>query len=367
MRELMTEFCTFLDGVLPDDYQDRYDHYRHDRDLRSLYQAAAFDEGWLVPEWEVGLGGRGVSAADALSLRLEGARRQVPRLMNVQGAGVAAPALRQFGTPEQRDRLLRPVLRGDEWWALGMSEPGAGSDLASLRTTAELVDGTFVVNGQKVWTTQADESRWCTLYVRTDPTVSPHRGISCLILDLESTGVDVRPIRTADPAVESFCEVFLDDVRVPESSLLGPLNGGWSVAMSSLEHERDMIWINNWMETRRALAPIGLLDELDPTRAADMGRLEADAEALRFTGLRSAARSRAGLSTPEFAILKLFGSESVQRAAALTADLDPDNGLFDVSLFAEQMDSLSASIYGGTSQIQRNIIAERVLGLPKGR
>jgi alkylation response protein AidB-like acyl-CoA dehydrogenase len=360
----MTEFDEFLDTVLPRDYADNYRKYRRDKGLRRLYQAAAYDEGWLVPEWNRGEGGRGLDGPDALAVRLAGARRRVPRFLNIQGVGVAAPAIRAFGTPAQRDRLLRPATRGDEWWALGMSEPGAGSDLASLRTTATLHNGVFTVNGQKVWTTQADEARWCTLYARTATGGKPHQGISCFVLDLRGPGVDVRPIRTADPAIESFCEVFLDDVQIPHDALLGPLHGGWSVAMASLEHERDMIWINTWLETNRALAPALAAPDLGGAHLARLGRSLADAESLWLTGLRMAALRWAGTPSHTWTILKLLGSESVQRAALLS--LETAGGFDDPALFDERLDSLGATIYGGTSEVQRDIIAERALGLPKG-
>ncbi|MFK4041978.1 acyl-CoA dehydrogenase family protein [Nonomuraea wenchangensis] len=366
MTDVTSEFEAFLDGFLPADYAENYRRYRRDVKLRTEYQAAAFDAGWLVPEWGPGEGGRGLSVPDALAVKLAGARRRVPRLMNIQGAGVAAPAIRSYGTTAQRERLLRPATRGDEWWALGMSEPGAGSDLAALRTTATLADGVFTVSGQKVWTTQADEARWCALYVRTDPEARPHRGISCLILDLRSPGVEVRPIRTAGPAVESFCEVFLDEVKVPEEALLGPLHGGWGVAMSSLEHERDMIWINTWLETTRALEPTLTAPELSEHQLVRLGRSLADAEGVRLTGLRTAAQRWAGLPSPASSILKLLGSESVQRAALLSLESAGARAFDDPALFDERLESLAATIYGGTSEIQRNIIAERTLGLPKG-
>jgi alkylation response protein AidB-like acyl-CoA dehydrogenase len=367
MTDAADEFGSFLDDLLPADYAVNYQRYRRDVALRRHYQAAAFDEGWLIPEWGRDEGGRSLGGPDALAVKLVGARRRVPRLLNIQGAGVAAPAIRTFGTAAQRDRLLRPAARGDESWALGMSEPGAGSDLASLRTTATLAGGVFTVNGQKVWTTQADEAQWCTLYVRTSTEGRPHQGISCLILDLSSPGVTVRPIRTAGPAIESFCEVFLDDVKVPEAALLGPLDGGWTVAMSSLEHERDMIWINTWLETNRALEPALRADHLSQPQLVRLGRALADAEGLRLTGLRTAAQRWADVPSGAWTILKLLGSESVQRAALLSLEVAGERAFDDPALFDERLDSLGATIYGGTSEIQRDIIAERALGLPKGR
>lgn len=363
MSDAVGEFAAFLDATLPADHAERLDHYRHDDRLRADYQVAAFEAGWLVPEWEPELGGHGLSPLDALAVRIEGARRQTPRTLNVQGVGVVAPALRRFGTAEQRERLLVPVLRGEQWWALGMSEPGSGSDLASLRTTARRDGDVFVVSGQKIWTTQAHQSRWCTLYVRTDPDAPRHAGISCLILDLHAPGVDIRPIRRAAESVDAFCEVFLDDVRVPAANLLGPEGQGWRVATESLAHERDMIWINNWVDVERSLAPV-LASELAPDLAARAGRLLADAEALRFTGLRTVLRRTAGAPVPEFFVLKLLGSETAQAAAQLALDV---HGLTSPALFDDLVESLGATIYGGTSEIQRDLIGEKVLGLPRDR
>ena len=366
MTDSLTQFRSFLDTVLPKDYAVAYAGYREDEDLRRRFQAAMFDEGWLIPDWPHGLGGRDLPRTEALTIRIEGARLRIPREMNIQAAGVVAPALRTFGTPEQQERYLRPTLRGEAWWALGMSEPGAGSDLASLRTTAVRRGDVFIVNGQKVWTTQADGSRWCTLYARTDATAPKHQGISCLIVDMDSPGITVRRIRTAGPSIESFCEVFFDDVEVPADRLLGELNGGWRVAVSALEHERDMIWVHNWLEMQRALAPV-LDDPAGPSYANErLGRLLADTEAIRLTGMRSVGARTAGIDSPVSAILKLFGSESVQRAAALALELGTDEDEAPLDRFDEYLESLAATIYGGTSEVQRNIIAERVLGLPKG-
>jgi alkylation response protein AidB-like acyl-CoA dehydrogenase len=365
MSEVVDEYLRFLSAVLPGDYTENYRNHRHDNTLRRDFQIAAFDEGWLLPDWEHDLGGRRLSATDALGVRLAGAALRVPRHLNIQGVGVAAPALKTFGTPEQKDRLLRPALRGDHWWALGMSEPGAGSDLASLRTTATPKGDSYVVSGQKIWTTQADEAQWCTLYVRTDRTAPPHRGISCLILDMNTPGVQVRPIRTAGPAIETFCEVFLDAVEIPSTNLLGGLNDGWNVAMSSLGHERDMIWINTWLEASRALEPaVGGLPFPDE-QLTDLGSTLADTEAIRLTGLRAAAHRSRGGSAKFDGILKLLGSETVQCAARLTLEAGGIDSLDGSEIFDERMESLAATIYGGTSEIQRNIIAERILGLPK--
>ena len=365
-REVRADYAAWLSNLLPDDYYDKYDDYRWDLPLRRAHQVAAFEAGWLQPAWPREHGGRSLGPLEALTVRLESAMRAAPKLPNIQGVGVVAPGLRAFGTTEQKERLLVPVLRGDEWWALGMSEPGAGSDFAGLRTRAVRDGDRYLVNGQKIWTTQAHESRWATLYVRTDPDAPKHRGISCLILDMESRGVSVRPIRMATITDETFCEVFLDDVEVPVSSLLGAENDGWKVAMSSLDHERDMIWIMNWVEISRGLRSVQQRGQaLDDHQLVELGRRLADAEALRMTGYRSLTAGLRGERSTEFYILKLLGSEALQRTWDLAATVAGPEGLADPALMFERHDALAATLYGGTSEVQRNIIGERVLGLPK--
>jgi alkylation response protein AidB-like acyl-CoA dehydrogenase len=387
--EVVAEFAAWLKEFLPSDYYERYREYRWDLGLRRDYQRAAFESGWLQPTWPSEHGGRSLGLREAMEIRLEAAMRSAPKLPNIAGPNVVAPAIRQFGTREQIDRLLLPLLRGDEWWALGMSEPEAGSDFAGLRTRAER-DGpdskVFRVNGHKIWTTQAHLSRWCTLYARTAPAEPKHRGISCLILDLSSPGVSIKPIRMASISDETFCEVFLDDVEVPVANLLGPYNGGWQVALSSLQHERQMIWIMNWVEIQRGLnsirkssreraclhtdTPSGTLQTCTRAQEGDilveLGSLLADAEALRATGYRALHNKLAGWPTPEADILKLLGSVTLQRVWELSGAAAGPGSISDADLLFERQDALAATIYGGTSEIQRNIIGERLLGLPKG-
>ncbi|QLL05987.1 acyl-CoA dehydrogenase family protein [Mycobacterium vicinigordonae] len=359
---IVDEYIAWLTEFLPRDYYQRYGEYRWDMPLRRDYQRAAFEAGWLQPTWPREHGGRSLGLRDAMEIRIAGALRSAPKLPNIQGPGVAAPGIRQFGTPEQIDRLLVPLLRGDEWWALGMSEPEAGSDFAGLRTRAERDGDKFRVNGHKIWTTHAHLSRWCTLYARTDPDAPKHRGISCLILDLQSPGVRIEPIRMASISDETFCEVFLDDVEVPADNLLGPLHGGWNVALSSLHHERQMIWIMNWVEIMRGLDSV----TDDPDMYTDLGMLLTDAEALRATGYRALDNELAGRPTPEADTMKLLGSLTLQRVWELSAAAAGPASCNDPDLLFERQDALAATIYGGTSEVQRNIIAERVLGLPKG-
>ncbi len=361
------EYTEWLEAFLPADYAADFGRYRYDTAFRRRHQREAFAAGWLVPTWPVGLGGRGLGPEAAVAVRVEGALRNAPKLVSVQSVGVAAPGLYEFGTPAQRARHLVPTLRGEQDWCLGMSEPDAGSDFASLRTRAMLRDGRFVVDGSKIWTTQADESQWCLLYCRTDPVAPKHRGISCLLVDMATPGITVRPIRVAHDRMDRFCEVFFDGVEVPADNLLGDLHGGWGVSLASLRHERDMIWVMNWVEIERARRRVDVAaarTDRDDLRV-EAGRLATDAAALRFTGLRVAAAAAAGRDAPEFHILKLFGSETLQRAWDLVAEAEGAAGLADADLTVDGLEALGATIYGGTSQVQRNILAERVLGLPR--
>jgi alkylation response protein AidB-like acyl-CoA dehydrogenase len=365
-RQARQQFARWLEDWLPADYEPRFDAYRRDLDFRADYQRAAFEAGWLVPQWEPRLGGRHLGLVETIAVKIEGAERAAPRIPCVQAVGVVAPALRAHGTPEQQERFLVPALRGDTWWALGMSEPGAGSDLAGLRTRARSDGDDFVVDGQKTWTTQADESRWCLCFCRTDPDVAKHRGITCLVIDLHAPGVDVRPIPPAWNEADRFCEVFFDGVRVPREHMVGERDRGWDVAMTALNHEREMIWVLNWIDIRRALDRIRAASrEGPPLAVVEIGRLLTRVHALRYTAYRGVANSSRGAAAPELMLLKLVGSETLQAAWDLATVAAGPEGAVDRELIIEDFDALGATIYGGTSEIQRNLIAERVLGLPR--
>ena len=295
-QDLRDEYARWLTDFLPRDYYgDRYADYRWDLGLRRAHQEASFEAGWLQPTWTHEHGGRKLGLGEAMAVRLESAIRAAPKLPNIAGPNVAAPAIREFGTAEQVGRLLVPCLQGREWWALGMSEPEAGSDFAGIRTRAVRRGDVYVVNGQKTWTTQAHLSRWAMLYVRTDPDVPKHQGLSCLLLDLQASGVTIRPIKMASVSDETFCEVFLDDVEIPVGALLGFEGDGWKVALGSLDHERDMIWIMNWVEIERGLHRVrGHGNSLGSDLLTELGRRLADAEALRATGYRGLTGALAG-------------------------------------------------------------------------
>jgi len=204
--------------------------------LRAWNQTMA-DAGWAAVSWPRDYGGRGATVLEQLVYTEETTRARAPMPLNVIGLNNIAPAIMQYGTEDQKKTLLPRMMRADDIWCQGMSEPEAGSDLASLRTRAVRDGDDFVVNGQKIWTSLGHRADWCQLYVRTDPDAPKHKGISCLIVDMKLPGIEVRPLVTLNGDAD-FAEVFFHDVRVPADALLGPLNGGWGVATTTLSHER---------------------------------------------------------------------------------------------------------------------------------
>ncbi|MEX2269761.1 MAG: acyl-CoA dehydrogenase family protein [Acidimicrobiia bacterium] len=327
------------------------------------WQALLFDHGWLIPGYPPELGGRNANDVQTLVFFEELATRGIPRALHFPGHAIVAPSLLEFGTEKQKE-LVPAAIRGDTVWCIGMSEPGAGSDLASMRTRAELDGDHFVVNGQKVWTSYAMWSQMCFLYVRTGARDSKQRGISVLILDMATPGIDVRPLRQATGGVD-FAEVFFTDVVVPVENLIGEMNDGWRVTMGSLAHERAGLWLE-W---------IGALDHLfrrivDQAKAKGVlgdenmrGSLAAAYEevaGLRALGYKGFATYEKAGAAPEHALLKLATSELRKRLAQIAVEIDPtpENR-------RELLGSFSGTIGGGTSEIQRNAIARHVLGLPR--
>jgi alkylation response protein AidB-like acyl-CoA dehydrogenase len=352
------------------------------------WQRTLFDAGWLVPGWPPEYGGRNATPVQQMVYFEELARREVPRSANPQGLSIITPSILDWGTEEQKQEFAIPTLRGEIAWCLGMSEPGAGSDLAGLSTRAELVGAEFVVNGQKVWTSGAQHADWCFCFVRTDPSAPKHRGISVLIVDMRTPGITIRPIaELTNPEHADFNEVFFDDVVVPGNRLVGELHKGWSVAGGSLAHERGMLWITQSTMLERTLRQAV---EVGNARGAasnsifrdELARLYINATALKLLGYMGFAKFARGMTSPEHSLLKLLGSETTRAIALTVAEaLGPD--AIDVSAADQRargeaerwwerspwelryLASFGNTIAGGTSEIQRNIIAERVLGLPR--
>ncbi|MBM3672166.1 MAG: acyl-CoA dehydrogenase [Actinobacteria bacterium] len=356
------------------------------QDWSRAWQRTLFDAGWLVPGWPPELGGRNASPSEQMIYFEEMTRREIPRTMNPQALGIISPSLRDYGSPEQQERWLLPTLKAEIAWCLGMSEPGAGSDLASLKTRAVLDGDNFIVNGQKVWTSGAHHSDWCMCYVRTDPDVPKHKGISILIIDMHSPGVEARPFaELSEPNYFDFNEVFFTDVVVPKEHLLGDLNNGWALTQGSLSHERAMLWIDAAYAAQRAFAVMTELADRpapgggtlsDDARYRDLvGRFYVDTQAQMLMGYRGLSKMALGKPAVEHSLLKLYGSESLQELLLSGSEM-LGHGAVDVEVLGPKMwrdgswivqflRSFAATIPGGTSEIQRNIIAERVLGLPR--
>jgi alkylation response protein AidB-like acyl-CoA dehydrogenase len=350
-----------------------------------------FDAGWLVPGWPPELGGRNAGPIETLVFIEELAKARVPRTTNVQGLGIIAPSILDYGTEEQIRDYAMPILRGEATACLGMSEPGAGSDLAALSTRAVLDGDRFVINGQKVWTSGANYADFCFLFCRTDPDAPKHKGISIVLVPMDTPGITVRPLpELVHPDHPDLNEVFLSDVTVPAANLVGQLNDGWAMANGSLAHERGMVWVGAVMGIEESLQQLlddapALLDRLTPTERAlavdQLVQLAIDAQATRCLWYRGFAKLARGGTAPEQALMKVYSSEVRQRVALVGAELQGADALelgsvvLDGHLAIDEpqgtwleqyFQSFANTISAGTSEIQRNIIAERVLGLPRG-
>jgi alkylation response protein AidB-like acyl-CoA dehydrogenase len=366
----------------PEQMAERKQSSAHLPDWARAWQRRMFEDGWLVPGWPPELGGRNATPIQQMVYFEELARNQIPRSLNSQGISIVTPSIVDHGTPQQRDRFALPTLRAEITWCLGMSEPGAGSDLASLSTRAELQGDRFIVNGQKVWTSGAHHADWCLCFVRTDREAPKHQGISALIIDMTTPGITCRPLpELTGREYADFNEVFFTDVEVPRQNLLGELNRGWSITQGSLAHERAMLWMDNAYSVKQAVDALVEMGRDNPELGTDdrfrddVARLAIDAQAILLLGYRGFSKFVRGQASPEHTILKLFSSE-VERAAYLTGQeaMGTAGVLLDVAgpagwregAWVEQyLRSFAGTIAGGTSEIQRNIIAERVLGLPR--
>jgi alkylation response protein AidB-like acyl-CoA dehydrogenase len=342
------------------------------------WQATLFDHGWMVPAYLPELGGRNATPTQTLIYMEELARRRIPRSLHFPGYAIAAPSLMEFGNDEQR-KLAAPSIRGDLVWCIGMSEPNAGSDLASLTTRAfqDGSDGPFIVNGQKVWTSYAMVAEKCFCYVRTDANAAKHKGISVLIIDMDTPGIDVRPLRHLTGA-EDFAEVFFTDVEVPAANLVGGLNDGWRITMGSLAHERGGLWLQSVAMAQQAVDDLCELarrcgvdgDAGIRRRIAEAYEEVASLRALGYKGFASFAQ---GSSAPEHSYLKLATSElgkslyelGMQIQGPFGAVVDPEHGAENGRWAHSFFVSFANTVAGGSSEIQRNIIATRILGLPR--
>ncbi|MGP0029371.1 MAG: acyl-CoA dehydrogenase family protein [Acidimicrobiales bacterium] len=338
-------------------------------DVIRAWNARLADDGWAAPSWPARYGGRDADVDQQLVYLEEMSRAGAPGPVNTIGVSNIAPAIMALGTEEQKERFLRPMLRGDEIWCQGMSEPDAGSDLASLRTAARPDGDTFVVSGQKTWNSLGSHADWCQLYVRTDPTVPKHRGISCLLVDMTAPGIAVRPLRTMTGDF-TFSELFFDEVAVPRSALLGELNAGWRVAMTTLSHERAGVarlhlglsaTFDELLEAARRRGPIN-----DAVHRDRLAGLYADIACMRYSTARELGKiGRGGQpSSTMGGLAKLSWARATRELAELAVSMLGPEAL--IGPWAKNLAmSPSSSIAGGTSDINRNVVAEHGLGLPR--
>src|SRR5215471_239641 len=345
-------------------------------ELMPWYQALS-RKGWIAPHWPKRYGGMGATLNEQVIITEELARIGAPQLP-AQGLNHIGPILMEFGTEAQKAQHLPPILAGTVIWAQGYSEPGAGSDLASLSTRATLEVDHFIVRGQKIWTTWGHHSHWMFALVRTDPQAQPRQaGISFLLIDLASRGIRIRPIKTI-AGDDEFSEVFFDDVIVPAENLVGKLNDGWRIANALLGHER--LASSNPQFPLMALERIKTMARASGVMADLAFRERLAAASINVTALAALFSHAVELTNrrrsigPESSIIKIFGSELLQslndllvEAAGSDASLEHPvvTEFGDVDVSTPFLQVRRATIYGGSSEIQRNIIARRVLNLPQ--
>ncbi len=348
------------------------------------WQRRLHEAGWAGVAWPKAYGGRGASLLEQVIFLEEMARAQAPPMANTLGLGLIGPTIIHFGTEEQKRRFLPKILSAEEIWCQGFSEPNAGSDVAAIRTEARLDGDRFVINGHKVWNSYGWVADWCALVVRTDPSAAKHKGLTYILVDMKSPGVEVRPIRQISGESE-FAELFFKDVRVPAANVLGQINDGWNVALGTLMHERATLGASITILYRRSFDRLVELTRQirrngrplcdDPITRQKLAQAYTELEVFRLNQMRAVSRVTAtGVPGPEGSILKIFWSEFNQRFQQTAQEiLGPygmleegsphaiDDGAWSYGFLRARGNTIEA----GTSEIQRNIIGHFVLGLPK--
>jgi alkylation response protein AidB-like acyl-CoA dehydrogenase len=365
--ELRAWFAANDRGPEPQHHDDL--HYAWRRD----FQRRLYEGGWAAPHWPVEYGGRGATLTESAIFFEELGRARAPLPANVLGLLLGGPTLMAWGTEEQKDRFLGPILSAEEIWCQGFSEPEAGSDLAALKTRAVRDGDGWLVTGQKVWTSGAQHAKWCMLVARTDTEAPKHKGLTYFLLDMEQDEVQVRPLRQITGESE-FNELFVEDARIAGENVIGGVGNGWKVALTTLMNERAGLAFFLQVRLRRLLddlideaAARGLLD--DDVVAGKLGALHVKAEILRLTAYRGlTAIEKYGQPGPEGSLTKWMWSETNQELAQLAAELLGGEALVAGSRWGyELLRARGNTIEGGTTEILKNIVAERVLGLPRPR
>jgi alkylation response protein AidB-like acyl-CoA dehydrogenase len=342
-------------------------------EFRRDWQRRLYDAGWAGISWPKEYGGRGATLIEQAIFSEEMARAKAPSPANVLGLVMGGPVVIAHGTEEQKERFLEPILSGEEIWCQGFSEPESGSDLASLKTKAVRENGGWRVTGQKVWTTYAHEAKWCMLLARSDADAPKHKGLTYFICDMQQDEVEVRPLRQITGEAE-FNEIFFEGARVPDENLVGGEGNGWNVAITTLMHERAGIGAASAIQVRRDLEElIAEINERglggDPVIRQRIAELKIGIEALRFGALRSLTQQmKVGIPGPEGSLAKWEWANLNQSLTEVAADVLGPEALERGSEWAYRLlRSRANSIEGGTTDVMKNIIAERVLGLPRLR
>ncbi len=349
---------------------------QQEREVNSRWwQERMYADGWAGMSWPVEFGGKGMTPTEDSIFNAESALVDAPLPINLVGMNLAGPTIMVHGNDHQKKRYLNRILSGQEIWCQGFSEPGSGSDLASLSTKAEKVEGGWKVNGQKVWTSSGHLAQKCMLLTRTNSEVPKHKGITYLLADTKD--FDIRPLVMVNRDAE-FNEMFINDVFVSDDDLLGTPGEGWRYALSTLSFERGTIGYNLQVWARRAMdklvritQELGLHD--DAAVQEQLGRFEAEVEAIRITGIRAMASVSQGAAPgPESSILKILWARTVQQINRYSIELRTTAGVLvddeqAGDVVHHYLRSRGHSIEGGSDEIMKSIIAERVLGMPKSR
>ncbi|HYY45283.1 MAG TPA: acyl-CoA dehydrogenase [Actinomycetota bacterium] len=379
------ELREWIEANLPRGWRERPPNPgRADNAVARAWSRKVYEAGYAGITWPPEYGGAGRPHTYQAIFIEESARAEAPEHIGVIGLGMAGPTIIAHGTEQQKNKHLKKILSAEEVWCQGFSEPESGSDLASLKTRAERDGDHFVVNGQKVWSSFAEIADYCILLTRTDPEAPKHRGITYMLVDMRSPGIEVRPLKqiTGEP---EFNEIFFSNVRVPVSGVLGEVNEGWTAAMTTLMHERGTfgfsltarleVLVRKLMQLAQDSAPDGCRAADDPLIADRIAQLWIELQALRFTNYRSLTKlMETGVPGPEGSIPKLHWSESNQRLTKLALEilgaynqLDGEGSFWNGFWQYQQLRSRGNTIEAGTSEVLRNIISERVLGLPRSR
>ncbi len=379
------ELRAWLEANVPKDWNDwREKPLEESFSYLRAWQRKLYEGGWAAVSWPKEYGGRSATLMEQSIFWEEMARVEAPPMANSLGLGLIGPTIIAYGTEAQKKRFVPKILSAEEIWCQGFSEPNAGSDLASLQTEARLEGDHYIVNGQKVWTSYGWIGDWCELVVRTDPNVAKHKGLTVLLIDMKSPGVEVRPLRQMTGESE-FNELFFRDVRVPVANVLGKVNDGWNVAVSTLMYERGSYGarlhllfkrsINRLIELSRTFQKNGHSAAQDPLTRQKLAQCYAEIEIMRWNQLRAFSRITAtGVPGPEGSIQKIFWSELNQRVQQIAQEMfgpfgqllagdayAVDNGIWSYGYLRTRGNTIEA----GTSEVQRNIIGHFVLGLPR--